>query len=340
MGVRRRDFLGLIALVAAPGRSHGAGRVIRIGFLANHTPLADLKSRNGPAYSSDRVFMGEMARLGWEEGHNIHIEWRSAESDYSRHSRLADELVRMNVDLIVSFSEGAVAASKATRSIPIVMADVDPVGSGMAVSLARPGKNVTGVALSAGPGLGKSFAITKEIAPATSRLAMIIHSVPIEWADRVPAPNPQGGPAKAASALGLDLFYMPCHDPLGMEATIRGAVVQGAQAIWIEPNYGFYKLADMGRVVAAAAIHHRVPIMQGELRAVAEGGLMAYGVDYSAAYKRMAYYADRILRGASPASIPIEQPTRIEFHLNLAAAKAIGLSVPPSVLLQADRVFQ
>jgi putative ABC transport system substrate-binding protein len=322
-------------------RSQASRKVYRIGFLANHVPLSELQAGSGPSYTSHGAFVEGMRKLGWEEGRNIEIHWRSAESEYERHRDLAQALVRMRMDVIVSFSEGAEAAAKATRSIPIVMGGhVNPVRAGLADSLARPGRNVTGLASSSGSELGKSFSLMKETVPRLSRIAMLIHSAPPDWVDRAPTPSPDGPVGKLARELALDLFYQVCRDGAAIDAAIRGAVRQGAQALWIEPNFGIYKHARAARIIAGAAIAHRVPIMQGELRAAEEGGLMAHGVDNSVAFRRVPYYVDRILRGGNPGEMPIEQPTRVEFHVNLSAARAIGLQFPASVLLQADRVIE
>lgn len=342
--MKRRAFaLGSAAILvsgAVTARPPPAEKMFRIGFLTNHTDLSDLQKGSGPSHWSHVAFVEGMRSLGWEDGRNIRIYWRSAESEYDRLPRLAEELVRIPVDVIVSFSEGADAAARATRSIPIVMGGhVRPVEAGLVSSLARPGRNVTGLASSAGAELGKSLSLMKEMAPGISRLAMLIHSVPAEWADHTPSPRRDGAIGKLGSALGIDLFFQVCRDATAMGAAIRGAALQGAQAIWIEPNFGIYKFAQAPRVIAREAIRHRVPVMQGELRAVEEGGLMAHGVDYAVAYRRVPYYVDRILRGSKPGDIPVEQPTRVEFHVNLRAARAIGLTVPASVLLQADRVI-
>jgi putative tryptophan/tyrosine transport system substrate-binding protein len=335
-----------VAIGAAASRtvaqtpSRSAGKLFRIGFLANHIALADLQRGSGPPYTSHGVFIEGMRKLGWQEGTNIEMHWRSAESRYERLPRLADELVRIPVDLIVAFSEGVDAAAKATQSIPVVMGDhVRPVEAGLALSLARPGRNVTGLVSSTGAGLGKSLSLLKETAPGASRVAMLIHSGPEEWVDRTPSPRPDGGVGKVGSALGIDLFFQVCRDATALDAAIRGCVLQGAQAIWVEPNYGIYKYPEAGRVIAREAIRRRVPVMQGVVRAVEEGGLMAHGVDYAVGYRRVPYFVDRILRGDKPGELPIEQPTRVEFHVNLKAAKAIGLTFPASVLLQADRVI-
>ena len=340
----RRAFAlgGAGMLLLGPNRAQPqpAGRVFRIGFLANHIPLADLQKGSGPSHTSHRMFVEGMRSLGWQEGKNIQIHWRSAESEYDRHHRLAEELVRIPVDVIVSWSEGAEAAARATQSIPIVMGGhVRPLETGLVRSLARPGGNVTGLASSAGAELGKSLSLMKEMVPGISRIAMVVHSVPVEWADRTPPPRPDSSVGKLGRALELDLFFQVCRDATAIGAAIRGAVLQRAQAIWVESNYGIYKFAATPGEIAREAIRQRVPVMQGVLHAVEEGGLMAHGLDDTVAHRRVPYYVDRILRGDKPGDIPVEQPTRVEFHINLKAAKAIGLTVPASVLLQADRVI-
>jgi putative ABC transport system substrate-binding protein len=342
--MHRRAFgqgaLASLLLVAAGAvRPQPAGKIFRIGFLANHIPLAELESGKSASFTSAVAFVEGMRALGWEEGRNIHIVWKSAESEMSRHPRLAEELVRMPVDLIVSFSEGVDAATRATRTIPIVMGGhYQPVESGYAKSLARPGGNVTGVVQSAGAEFQKTMALLKEASPGVSRVAFIVH-VRGEMADRLPPPRADSFLGRTAKALGFEIFFVPFGDPGSIDSVVRSAAWQGAQALLIEPNYALYGNREASRRLYEEAIRQRLPVMHTVLGAVVDGGLMAHGTDETLLWRRVPYYVNRILKGDRPGDIPIEQPSKVEFHINLKAARAIGLEVPPSLLLQADRVI-
>lgn len=329
----------LLSGISGAARAQTGGKVFRIGYLANHIPLSELPPGPTSPLTSAVAFLEGMKVLGWEEGKNIRVAWRSAESRFDRHPRLAEELVRMGVDVIVSFSEGVDAAAGATRTIPIVMGGYyRPVEAGLAQSLGRPGGNVTGIASSAGAEMGKTLSLMKEAVPAASRIAILYYARG-EFADRAPVLRPDSPLAKLASALRLELFFQTLGDADTLDAAIRGAVLQGANAIYVDGTYAIYGKPGATRLIAEAAIRHRVPIMQQRLHAVAEGGLMAHGIDDTREWRRIPYYVDRILRGGKPGEIPIEQPSTLEFHVNLTAAKAIGLEIPPALLLQADRVI-
>lgn len=344
--VPRRRFLSssVAAVLVGWAGARGAGaarRAPRIGFLANHTPLSDLEGSRGPPYFSNRIFLEGMRTLGWEIGRSMLVSWRSAESEYTRHSRLARELVGIPVDLIVAFSEGVEAAARATRTIPIVMGHhADPVRAGLVASLARPGGNVTGLAASVSADIGKSLSILKQAVPTARRIALLIHSGPAEWADRSPAPRSDSAVGRAAKELGVELFFQVCRDARRLAPTIRGIAMQGADAVWVEGNYGFYKDASAAATLAQSGLAYRLPIMQAVPHAMEQGALMVHGPDDTAAYRRVPYYVDRILRGASPAELPVEQPTRVELHVNLRAARAIGLRISDALLVQADHLIR
>ena len=330
----RRHFLSLFGFGAVPLLATAQQKTFVIGYLANHIPLRELEERQTPQI---RIFIEDLRDLGWVEGKNIRFAWRSAEGRFDRHPRLAAELVRIPADLIVGSTEAVDAAARATRTIPIVMSGYnDPVRAGLARSLARPGGNVTGVSLTAGAEMGKQLALLKEALPSVKRVAIIARGE--GFGDRVdynaflPARI-----TKLAQDAGLEIFLLTFGDPKTLDAVFASAVKQGAQGIWFEATAS---IRDHRTHVAELAIRHRIPVMHAGVEMVPAGGLMAYGVDDLVWWRRTAYYVDRILRGEKPAEIPIEQLGKPELHLNLAAAKAIGIRFPQSILLQADRVFQ
>lgn len=319
-----------------------AGKVFRIGFLANHIPLRDLETgRSSIRFDSARALVDGLRQHGWEEGRNIQLVWRSAESRLERHPALAAELVGMRVDLIVTFSEGVDAAAAATKTIPIVMGGYyNPVEAGLVKSLAHPGGNVTGLVSSAGAEFQKTLSLIREALPRVSRVT-ILHYDKEGRSDPTPQwVRPDSSIGKASRALGLDVRLLMFGSAAAVGEAIAAAVRDGAQFVWVEPTYALYGQRETPRLIAEAAIRHRVPMMHNVLSAVDDGALMAHGTDDTLAWKRVPYYVDRILRGAKPGDLPIEQPARVEFHVNLRAAKAIALDIPASLLLQADRVIQ
>lgn len=321
-------------------RAQSAGKVFRIAFLANHIPLPELRRGASSPHPNVRLFVEGLRKFGWEEGRNIEIVWRSAEGHMERHPQLAEELVRMPVDVIVAFDEGVNAAASATKTIPIVMGGYSGAVVGRhAESLARPGRNITGNALTAAPSGPKMLALLKEASPGIARVALVYFSQD-ERSDRTPQASPTSQFGKAAAALGLEASFLTYGDLQSIGALLRSAVRQGFQAVILDGIGSLYASEESQRGVEQEARRLRLPIMHTSLKAPLNGGLMAHGGDDTAAWQRTPHYVDRILRGDKPGEIPIEQPTRIEFHVNLTAAKAIGLELPPGLLLQADRVIQ
>jgi putative ABC transport system substrate-binding protein len=343
--ISRRSFLGrlaagpALAMLGTGARAQSARKVPRVGFLANTIPLPELEAGTSthPGYV---LFMEGLRSLGWQDGRNIRVVSRSAEEQYHRLPQLAAELVQMGVDVIVAFGPGVDAAVRATKTIPIVMVTYyGPVETGIARSLARPGLNVTGLTVSTGAQQHqRQLSLLKEISPRIRRVA-IVSQIRGPLADGLPEVNPRSPYGTAASALGLELFRLSFGDAASLGAVIRSAASQGADALFFDdPPILHYRKHQ--QLVAREATAHRLPVMFSALTAAANGALMSYGTDFSINYKRSAYYVDRILRGDKPAVIPIEQPSRVEFHLNARAAKAIGLEVPMTLRLRADRVIE
>jgi putative ABC transport system substrate-binding protein len=301
------------------------GKVFRIGFL-------DPSTASGSAVLVD-AFRQELSKLGWIEGKNFTIEYRFAENKgQDRLPELAGDLVRLKVDLIVcGDTPASLAAKKATTTIPIVMASVaDPVGSGLVASLARPGNNITGFSN-----------LADELN--TKRLELLLDAVP--KLVRVGILKPVGGSERqlkqlrpATQALKLKLEEIETHrDPKGLESAFQTAKQKQVTAIMTTVGRSFF--AERKRIVELA-VKYRLPAVYFQKEFVDEGGLMSYGVDYDDLFRRAAVYVDKILKGAKPADLPVQQATKFEFVINLKAAKQIGLTIPVRVLERANRVMK
>jgi putative tryptophan/tyrosine transport system substrate-binding protein len=326
--IRRINFyLLLISLlfIVSPAHAQQPTKVPRIGYLSG-SGLSVLSSRI-------EAFRQGLRELGYVEGKNIIIEWRSAEGKFDRLPELAAELVRLKVDVIVS--PGPIVtrpAKEATSTIPIVMAqDTDPVGSGFIASLARPGGNITGLAALAPEMSGKQLELMKEIMPKLSRVTVIGNST-----------NPGDAQALretvlAAGAYEIYLRYLDVQDPKDIEPVLRAAAKGRADAVMVLGN----PILNLQRQqVVDLAAKHRLPATYTRPEYIDAGGLMYYGTNYNDLFRRAATYVDKILKGAKPADLPVEQPKKFEFIINLKAAKQIGLTIPPNVLARADRVIR
>ncbi len=300
-------------------------KVARVGFLGASTP-----DTAAPLLEAFRQGLRELGYLG--EG-SIVIEARYAERKLDRLPDLAAELVRLKVDVIlVGPPPSAMAAKNATRTIPVVFTGVsDPVAIGLVTSLARPGGNVTGLALTSQDLGGKRLELLKEVVRGASRVAVF-------WNPADPAHGPALNAMKAAApALGMELQALEVRGPDDVEGAFRTATQGRARALMVLD--GPITLSDRWRIARLAA-RSRLPAMYGLREFVEAGGLMAYGASLPGAYRRAATFVDKILKGAKPADLPVEQPTRFEMVVNLKTAKALGLTIPQSVLLRADQVIQ
>ena len=321
-----------LALLAAPlaAEAQEAGKVYRIGSL----------SPGGPEQES--LLWGSLRGLlrerGWAEGQNLVVERRYAEGAYERLAELAAELVRLKPDLLVTRGGPATAAAKrATATMPIVMWNAtDPVGIGLVASLARPGGNVTGLSDDQGPDIiGKRLQLLKEVAPTVSKVA-VLDRVPPSAA--VPRLTAYFNTAEAsAKALGLQLRWWYLQSPDDIDQAFAAILREGFGALAVP-----YVVVTWThrRQILDLAIRHRLPAMYAHRTYVRDGGLMAYGEDERELPRRLAVYVDKILRGAKPADLPVEQPTTFELVINLKTMKALGLTIPPSVLMRADEVIQ
>jgi putative ABC transport system substrate-binding protein len=280
------------------------------------------------------AFRQGLRELGYIEGKNIVIEWRSPEGKPDRMPTLAAELVRLKVDVIVTGGSGATRPVKeATSTIPIVMAqDQDPIGNGFVASLARPGGNITGLSRLAPELSGKQVELLKETVPRLSRLAVLGRSTQPASAQMLREIE------LATGALGVKLQYLDVLGPEDFETAFREASKGRADAaLWL---VGGNIASAHRKKIAEFAIKSRLPAIYEQRAAVEAGGLMSYGVSFTDLDRRAATYVDKILKGAKPADLPVEQPTKFELVINLKAAKQIGLTIPPNVLARADKVIR
>jgi putative ABC transport system substrate-binding protein len=268
------------------------------------------------------------------EGKNIVIEWRSTEGKTDRRPALAAELVHLKVDVIVAVGSGDIRAAKeATAAIPIVMVQGgDAVGSGFVASLARPGGNITGLSTLRPELSGKRLELLKETVPRLSRVAVFVSSTDQDYAQI------QKEVELAAGALGVKLQYLEVRESKDIETAFREASKGRADAVLFRVAGPF--VTSQRPQIAQLAVKSRLPVIYERAAEVEAGGLMSYGVNNSDMYRRAATYVDKILKGAKPADLPVEQPMKFEFIINLKAAKQIGLTIPPNVLVRADKVIK
>ena len=302
-------------------------KIPRIGFLDNSTA-------SGNAVSLE-AFRQEMRTLGWIEGKNITIEYRFAEGNNDRLPELAADLVRLKVDLIVvSSAVPALAAKKATTTIPIVMTSIgDPVGAGLVASLARPGGNVTGFSGLA-PGLNtKRLEILKDAVPKLARVGVLR---PLEASIPRDLQLKEHRPAAVALKVKLEEIDTSA-DAKGLESAFQTAKQKQVKGIMMTGARSFF--TERKRIVELAG-KYRFPAIYYQKEFVDEGGLMSYGVEFADLYRRAAVYVDKILKGAKPADLPVQQATKFEFVINLNAAKQIGLTLSPEFLSRANKVIK
>jgi putative tryptophan/tyrosine transport system substrate-binding protein len=303
------------------------GKIFRIGYLERTTA-------SGSAVLVE-AFRQELSKLGWTEGKNITIEYRFAEQKIDRLPELAAELVRLKVDVIVTGGFGpSRSAKEATATIPIVMAqDPDPVGNGLVVSLARPGGNITGLSALSNELGTKRLEILKDVLPRLSRVAYL----------RLGDDNVQNRLAlkeTRAAALALKIKLEEIETPFdakGLENAFQTAKQKQVGAIMASSARPFF--AERKRIVELAG-NYRLPAIYSQKDFVDEGGLMSYGADLTDLYRRAAVYVDKILKGAKPADLPVQQATKFEFIINLKAAKQIGLTIPVDLLARANQVIK
>ncbi len=318
--------VGLLAAPLAAGAQQ-PGKVFRIGILGNVPPTHPEGARVWGAF-----FQG-LRDLGYVEGRNITIEHRSSEGKYERLPDLAAELVRLKVDVIVApASQNPFAAKQATRTIPIVMTGhPNPVGMGLVASLARPGGNVTGLSALSPEIWGKQLELLKETVPRVSRVAVLGNPTNPAY------PLLLREVEVAARSLGVQLQTLEARGPDDFERAFAAMLRERAGALLVQLDGMF--LLHRTRIADLAA-KSRLPAMYELREFVDAGGLVGYGPSIRDRFRRAATYVDKILKGAKPADLPVEQPTKFELIINLKTAKVLGLIIPPSVLVRADEVLQ
>ncbi len=331
--MNRRDaamalVLGVLVIGAVPRavRAQQAGKVDRLGYLS--TPPRESVERGVDA------FLRKLHELGWFEGSNLVIEYRWAEGDVARLPELAAELIRDNVDLIVApAGSAAVAAKQATSSIPIVMIfPSDPVQLGLVANLRRPGGNVTGTTFTPDAEIfGKQLEILNAALPRASRVAVLWNPADASFEVQAKAVD------VAARSLGLRLQHVEALGPEQFERAFTAMARERAEALVVSASSTFLAHRSL---LAELALRGRLPTMMSFREMVEAGGLMAYAVNMADFVGRSAVYVDKILRGAKPADLPVEQPTRFELVISLKTAKALGVELPQSLLLRADQIIQ
>ena len=297
-------------------------------------PVIGLLSPEGPTTGNVNGLHEGLRELGYVEGRNIRFEYRWADGNFDRLPELAAELVRLNVDVIVSFvTQAAVSAKRATATIPIVIVGVaDPIGAGLIAALAHPGGNVTGTSSIATQIVGKQFELLKEIVPNASRFAALWNPAnPVFQAQQVK----QAEEAARALGVGLQLFEAKAQNEFDAGFTAINREGYRALVILIDPLYmshlrSLVELSVKGRFIATMGFS---PFADA-------GGLMSYAPDYADSYRRAAVYIDKILKGTKPADLPVEQATKFEFIVNLKTARDLGIDMPTSILLRANRVIE
>jgi putative tryptophan/tyrosine transport system substrate-binding protein len=324
----RRAFLGALAggLLTAPlaAQAQKAGKISRVGFVWDSPAVWP---------HALEAFRQGLRDLGWVEGQNIVIEYRWAEGRFERLPGLVEELVRLKVDVIVApTSIYTGAAKRATSTIPIVFAShADPIGTGHVASLARPGANITGLTIVMSETMAKSLELLKATIPGLTRVAVI-------WDPATPSHEPSLKAVEAAGrALGLRLQTLAVRSATEFDSAFSAIARERAGAVLVLSTPLFMGGAKR---LAELALTHKLPTMFGPREHVEAGGLLSYSPDRADLYRRAATYVDKILKGANPADLPVQQAQKFELVINLKTAKALGLTIPQSLLLRADEVIQ
>ncbi len=323
-----KNVFRVIAIIAVLGvvamaQAQQAKKVPRIGLLVPGSESAfSIRTE---------AFRQGLRELGYVEGKNIAIEYRWAEGNLDRLPALAAELVLLKVDLIFASGNAARAAKSATRTIPIVATSADPVGTGLVASLARPGGNITGLSLLSPELSGKRLELLKETVPKLSRVAVLLNPTAAN------SPSDLKETQTAARSLGMQLQLLEARSPDKFDPSFSAMMREHAGALVVTTDLMF--LDNRTRIVSLAA-KNRLPVMYYDRSFVEAGGLMSYGADIDDLFRRAATYVDKILKGAKPADLPVEQPTKFELVINLKTAKQIGLTIPPNVLVRADKVIK
>jgi len=317
-----------LGILAAPlaADAQQAGKIYRIGYLSPTSARSAQTARD--------AFRAGLRDFGWAEGQNILIEYRWAEGKYELLPELAAELVQLNVALIITTTTPSVlAAQKASKTIPIVFVGVgDPVAQGLVASLARPGGNLTGTTAMLPELTAKGLELLREAVPRISRVAILYNSA-----------NPAYGRLMKgievpARRLGVEVQLVGVQTPNELERAFAAMKKERADGLLVHRDPVFH--ADFRKRIVELAAEHRLPAIYRYVEAVEAGGLMGYGPNTSDSWRQAAVFVDKILKGAKPADLPVEQPTKFEFIINLKTAKTLGLTIPQSVLIRADQLIE
>jgi putative ABC transport system substrate-binding protein len=324
--MRRRDFIALLGSTTVTwpltARAQQSGKLPKIGFLGVDT------TSWGPWTAA---FVERLRELGWIDGRTISIEYRWAEGQPERYAEFAAEFVRLKVDVIVTFGTAVPTVKRATTVIPIVFAVAqDPIGGGLVTNLARPGGNVTGLSIQATEVAGKRLQLLREIMPRLRQLAIMVDF-------NAPQSVLEMGEVQAAArALGIEVAPLAIYTAEDIVPAFD-ALKAKADALYVVSN----ALTNANRTrIITLALNARLPTIFNTRDLVQAGGLMSYGPNFLAQFRHTAEYVDKILRGTKPGDIPVEQPTKFEFVINLTTAKALGITVPSSLLARADSVLE
>jgi putative tryptophan/tyrosine transport system substrate-binding protein len=333
--MRRRDFITLLSGAATwplAARAQQPGRVFRIGWFFSSTPLEQMAGPD-PIIPVGKALVQGLRALGYVEGHNLVLERRSAEGKFERIPEIAAELVSRNPDVIITGSGNRLAQElqRVTKSVPIVMPDSDdPVGAGLVESLGRPGTNVTGFSADAGPGIeAKRLQLLKEAVPNATRVAVLATNE--VWKGSIGTQL-----RSAAQVMALTLVHAE-HFADSYDSAFALIVRDPPDALVVTRHAANYVNR---RLIAKFALGQKLPAIYPYKANAVDGGMMSYAVDETDLFRRAAVLIDKILRGANPANIPIEQPSKFELVINLEAAKAVGVTVPPTLLVFANEVIE
>jgi putative ABC transport system substrate-binding protein len=325
--MRRRDFITLLGGAAAAwplaARAQQPGQLPTIGFLGASTPA------NWSAWTA--AFLQRLRELGWIEGRTVAIEYRWAEGRSERYTEIAAEFARLKVDVIVTVGSAVVATKQVTSVIPIVFAiAVDPLATGLVASLARPGGNVTGLSIQSTDLVGKRLELFREVLPGLRRLVIMAN------VDYPAAVLEMGEVQATVRKLGLEVEVLEIRRAEDIMPAF-GALKSGAQALYVCPD----ALVNANHArINTLALGARLPTIYPDRTFLQSGGLMSYGPNNADLFRRAADYIDKILRGAKPGDLPVEQPTKFDLVINLTTAKALGLEIPPTLLARADEVIE
>ncbi len=329
--IDRRTFLigtGSVLLASPLAAEAQPGKVYWIGVLSQGSP-----DSGSSVLAGRQALFQRLHESGWIVGQNLAVERRYAEGKLDRLPAFAAELVQLKVSVLLALgTPAALAAKRATATIPIVMFAADPVGTGLVASLGRPGGNVTGLTIEAGLELAaKRLELLKDAAPKTSRVGLLWES------SNLAEGRARDAMLSAARALGLTLLPQDVRTPNDLDGALAALGRARADALMVAESSGNI---EQRKLIVSFAEKHRLPTMFGERASVEDGGLMSYGTDFADLFRRAGTYIDKILKGAKPGDLPIEQPTMFRLIINLKTAKALGLTIPPALLGRADEVIQ